>query len=183
MLETKAGRLRAWRAGAGNLVGVDMGSVRLKWQDIPLSHENNDIYLSLSAGPLQNPVTVNVGNPHAVFFVEDTAAVDLALWGPQIENHVFFPERTNVEAAQVIDKSRIRMRVWERGAGITRACGTGACAVAVAGALTGRTGRQVTVELDGGTLDIFWQEGDNHVLMTGPVAEVYRGVVADAFLS
>jgi diaminopimelate epimerase len=175
ILETKAARLRAKMAG--NKVTVDMGNVYLKWQEIPLSHEENTDSLNFSEGGLVQPVAVNVGNPHAVFFVPDAARIALETVGPKIERHSLFPERINVEVAQVLSPSKIRMRVWERGAGITRACGTGACAVAVAGVRRGLTGRKVTVELDGGSLDIEWRESDNHVLMTGDAEEVYTGQI------
>ena len=115
---------------------------------------------------------MNVGNPHAVFFVDDAAAIDLATLGPKLEHHPLFPERTNVEAVQVLDRGHLRMRVWERGAGITRACGTGACASAVAAVRRGLTDRNVTVSLDGGDLQIEWRD-DGHVIMTGPVAETF----------
>lgn len=175
VLETRAGKLRA--KTAGHQVTVDMGMAYLKWQEIPLSHEENTLSLSISAGVLKQPVAVNIGNPHAVFFVSDVAKVALEADGPKIERHPLFPERTNVEVAQVISPSKIRMRVWERGVGITQACGTGACAVAVAGVRRGLTNRKVTVVLDGGELEIEWRESDGHVLMTGDVAEVYRGEV------
>jgi diaminopimelate epimerase len=115
-----------------------------------------------------------------VFFLQQSAleTVPLEKLGPKVENHNLFPEKTNVEIAHVENKSRIRMRVWERGVGITRACGTGACAVAIAGVRRGLTSRKATVVLDGGELDIEWRESDNHVLMTGAVAEVYRGELA-----
>lgn len=176
VLETKAAKLRAWMTG--DKVTVDMGNVYLKWQEIPLSHQENTDNLNLSEGILKSPVAVNVGNPHAVFFVEDTAKVALETVGPKIERHPLFPEKVNVEVAQVLSPTQIRMRVWERGVGITQACGTGACAVAVAGVRRGLTGRKVTVVLDGGTLDIEWRMSDNHVLMTGDAAMVYRGNIS-----
>lgn len=173
VLETKAARLKAKMSG--DKVTVDMGIVNLEWQQIPLSREENTLYLVLSVGGLKQPVAVNVGNPHAVFFVENAAAIDLETLGPKIEHDPLFPERTNVEVAQVLSPTKIRMRVWERGVGITQACGTGACAAAVAGVRRGLTERKVVVELDGGELEIEWRESDGHVLMTGDVAEVYRG--------
>lgn len=175
VLETVAGHLTAVRAG--NDIRIDMGLVYLDWKDIPLSHDLNTLSLPVSWGDLNSPVAVNVGNPHAVFFVPDIHHVKIDVAGPKIENHSFFPKRTNVEFAQVLSRGEIRMRVWERGAGITRACGTGACAVAVAGVRRELTDRKVKIILDGGTLDIEWRESDNHVLMTGPVAEVYRGEI------
>lgn len=178
-LETRAARLETSRAG--DRVTVDMGNVYLEWQQIPLRFEEDTLSLMIEEGVLKRPVAVNVGNPHAVFFLQQSAleTVPLEKLGPKVENHNLFPEKTNVEIAHVENKSRIRMRVWERGVGITRACGTGACAVAIAGVRRGLTSRKATVVLDGGELDIEWRESDNHVLMTGAVAEVYRGELAD----
>jgi diaminopimelate epimerase len=161
----------------GDKVTVDMGPANLKWQEIPLSHEEPVNFLPINVGELKQPSAVNVGNPHAVFFVKEVSKVPLETLGPQIEHHSLFPERTNVEVAEILPSSKIRMRVWERGVGITQACGTGACAVAVAGVRRGLTGRQVTVVLDGGELDIEWRESDNHVLLTGDAVEVYRGEI------
>jgi diaminopimelate epimerase len=177
VMETKAARLKAHMTG-GKVV-VDMGNVNLKWQDIPLSHEENTLLLPIYEGSLKGPAAVNIGNPHAVFFVEDVTQIDLEKIGSKIEHHSLFPERINVEIAEVISPTQMRMRVWERGVGITQACGTGACAAAVAGVRRGLTERKVTVLLDGGTLDIEWRESDNHVLMTGDAVEVYRGEITD----
>lgn len=174
-LETKAGKLQAWRAGGK--IAVDMGPARLEWQDIPLNAPQDTLSLPLTEGGLKNPVAVSMGNPHAVFFVDKAEAVPLEALGPKIEHHPLFPERANVEVAEVLAKDKIRMRVWERGAGITQACGTGACAVAVAGVRRNLTGRKVAVILDGGTLEIEWRESDGHVLMTGEVATSYKGEV------
>jgi len=176
ILETKADKLRATKA-EGIKITVDMGSVNLKWQQIPLSHEEQTESIPVNEGVLKTAVGVNVGNPHAVFFVDDVTQVPLETVGPKVEHHSLFPERTNVEVAQVLAPDKIRMRVWERGAGITQACGTGACAVAIAGVRRGLTNRKATVVLDGGTLDIEWRESDNHVLMTGDAVEVFRGTV------
>jgi diaminopimelate epimerase len=177
ILETKAGRLEGARRGEG--VTVDMGKVYLEWKEIPLSRQEDTISLSVEEGVLRHPVAVNVGNPHAVFFVQhnDIEKLPLETLGPRVENHPLFPEKVNVEIAHVIDPDTIRMRVWERGVGITQACGTGACAVAVAGVRRGLTQRRVNVVLDGGALEIEWRESDGHVLMTGAVAEVYRGEI------
>jgi len=178
VLETKAARLDAV-IKKNNKVSVDMGPVYLDWKDIPLSQEEDTLSLSVQEGVLKHPVGVNVGNPHAVFFLQhaDIETVPLDRLGPKVENHPLFPEKVNVEIAHVINHGKIRMRVWERGVGITEACGTGACAVAVAGVRRGLTSRKVTVILDGGELEIEWRESDNHVIMTGPVTEVYRGEV------
>jgi diaminopimelate epimerase len=172
-IETAAGLLGAQAAGAGR-VTVDMGAARLAWDEIPLAREQDTLHLELAREALRDPVAVNMGNPHAVFFVEDAAAVDLARLGPELEHDPLFPERANIDIAQVTGPDRLRLRVCERGAGITRACGTGACAAAVAAARRGLTGRRVTVTLDGGPLDIEWRE-DGHVLMTGPVATAFVG--------
>lgn len=180
VVQTVAGYLHARRAGAGR-VCVDMGKAHLEWQNIPLNQEQDTLSLAINEGMLKNPVAVNVGNPHAVFFVQQLEDVPLEKLGPVIENHTMFPEKTNVEVVRVDSRAAVTMRVWERGVGITRACGTGACAVAVAAARRGFTGRKVAVTLEGGILDIEWRESDDHVLMTGDVAEVYSGTLADGF--
>jgi diaminopimelate epimerase len=157
---------------------VDMGLVNMDWQRIPLSQPCDTLHVPFAMGGLSDPVAVNVGNPHVVFFVPDIDQIDLARLGPQIEHAPLFPERVNVEIAQVINSSTIKMSVWERGAGLTLACGTGACATAIAAIRRGLVPRGVIeVVQTGGSLFIDWRESDNHVLMTGPVAEVYRGEV------
>jgi diaminopimelate epimerase len=173
VIETVAGLLDAESRG-DRMVAVDMGPARLDWRDLPLARPADTLHLPVQAGPLADPVGVSMGNPHAVFFVDDVDALDLAALGPGLEHHALFPERANIEIAQVLRPGRIRMRVWERGAGITRACGTGACAVAVAAARRGLSGREAEVVLDGGTLSIQWLP-DDHVLMTGPVAVSFAG--------
>ncbi len=175
VIETAAGLLDA-EATTDGLIGVDMGRISFDWRDIPLAEPVDPLNLPVEAGPLRNGVAVNVGNPHAVFFVENVERVPLEHVGPLIERHPLFPERTNVEAAEVRGRDRLRLRVWERGAGLTRACGTGACAAAVAAAKRGLTDRAVTVELDGGVLRIEWLR-DNHVRMTGPVATAFTGLL------
>ncbi len=174
-IETHAGLLSAQSAGE-NRITVDMGPARLEWDQIPLAKDIDTLHLPVSAGRLSDPVGVGMGNPHAVFFVLDAEAVPLSELGPKLEHDPLFPERCNIEAAQVLDDGRIRMRVWERGAGITLACGTGACATLVAAARRGLTGRKADVILDGGTLTIEWLE-NGHVLMTGPVALAFSGVL------
>ena len=174
VIKTETGLVKASRAGAGQ-VCVDMGQPRFAWAGIPLAQEMDTLSLDYEKNGLSQPCAVNMGNPHAVFFVEDVAAVDLETIGPVIETDSLFPERINVEVVQVLSKNRLRMRVWERGAGITRSCGTGACAAAVAANRRGLTGRKVSVVLDGGELDIDWNEKDDHVLMTGAVVTVYKG--------
>ncbi len=175
VIETTAGLLNA-EAADGGLISVDMGRVRFDWRDIPLAEAADTLHLGIEAGPLRDPVAVNVGNPHAVFFVEDAECAPIELFGPVIERHPLFPERTNVEAAQVLARDRIRLRVWERGVGLTRACGTGACAAAVAAGRRGLADRKVTVMLDGGSLRIEWLPND-HVLMIGPAATSFTGVL------
>lgn len=176
-IQTLAGILVAEAAEDGE-VAVDMGMARLEWQEIPLNNENKTENIDTGIASLPTAVGVNMGNPHAVFFVEDAEAVDLGQYGPRVENHELFPEKTNVEFVHVMAPGRLRMRVWERGVGITPACGSGACAAAVA-AIRRRlvAGRRVEVQLDGGDLTIEWRD-DNHVIMTGPWAEVYRGEIA-----
>lgn len=172
-IETAAGLLKVTATDDGQFT-VNMGKVRLDWQEIPLTKACNTLHLNIKAGVLNDAVAVNIGNPHCVFFVEEVEAVDLAELGPEIENAALFPERTNVEVATVIDEHHIRMRVWERGVGITPACGSGACATLVAANLRNLTGRKVTVSLDGGNLMIEWLESGD-ILMTGPVSVSFSG--------
>ena len=176
VLETFGGRLEATVAGAG-LYTVDMGPARLDWRDIPLAHEADTLRLDVALGPLDDPVAVGMGNPHCIFFVDDAEDIELATFGPQLEHHPLFPERTNVEVAAVTGPDRIRLRVWERGAGITRACGSGACAAAVAAHGRGLTGRNVTVDMDGGPLSVDWR-ANGHVILAGPVAVSFHGETA-----
>jgi diaminopimelate epimerase len=173
VIETAAGLLDAERADRGR-ISVDMGEARLDWRDIPLAEPHDTNHLPLALGPLKDPVAVSMGNPHAVFFVDGAEAVDLKTLGPTLEHHKMFPERANIGVAQVLGRDRIRLRVWERGAGITLACGTGACAALVAAARRGLTDRKATVIVDGGELEIEWLK-DGHVLMTGPVAVSFTG--------
>jgi diaminopimelate epimerase len=181
VIQTRAGLLDAERRADG-LVSVDMGPARLDWRDIPLSEAIDTLHLPLALGELSDPVGVGMGNPHAVFFVPDVMKVDVATLGPVLEHHPLFPERANIEFAQILSPERIRMRVWERGAGITLACGTGACATVVAAARRGLAGRRAEVILDGGTLDIEWQK-DGHVMMTGPVSIAFSGRLDPSLLS
>ncbi len=185
VIETLGGLLHA-RAAANGRVSVDMGAPKLGWDEIPVAHEMDTLRLELTLGPasapvLSDPVGVNMGNPHAVFFVEDAKAIDLATVGPMLERHPLFPERANISVAEVLSPDAIRLRVWERGAGITQACGSGACATAVAAARRGLTERRVRIRLDGGELAIDWR-ADGHVDMTGPVATSYTGVLDPSLL-
>jgi diaminopimelate epimerase len=175
-LVTARGGLRAERAADGR-VWVNMGLPQLDWQQVPLAREVDHLHLPLPG----DPVGIGMGNPHCVHFVEDAEAVDLARIGPAIEHDPLFPQRTNVEYAQLISPCRVRMRVWERGAGITLACGSGACAVAVAAHLRGMTGPHVALEVDGGTLEVDWR--DDGVWLTGPVARVFDGVLTPAYIA
>jgi len=180
-IQTAAGLLEA-EGLDGGMVAVDMGRPGLEWRDIPLAAPEDTLHLELSAGPLRDPVAVSMGNPHCVFFVEDADAVDLPRLGPGLERHRLFPERANIGIAEIRDRGTIRLRVWERGAGITQACGTGACAALVAAARRDLTARRAAVELDGGRLEIEWR-GDDHVLMTGPVAISFTGSFDDGALA
>jgi len=186
VLETAAGLLTARHAGnansQGDLYTVDMGPARDGWQDIPLASECDTDHLPLARGPLSDPVGVNVGNPHAVFFVADAEAIALDQLGPELEHDPLFPERANIGVAQIIDTGALRLRVWERGVGLTQACGTGACAAAVAAHRRGLTGRQVQVRLDGGDLDIEWL-ANGHVAMTGPASVSFTGAFDDTLLA
>jgi diaminopimelate epimerase len=173
IIETVAGLL-ATELLPDHSVAVDMGPARTGWRDIPLVREMDTDRVDLALGPLATPVCTNIGNPHATFFVADAEAIDLAALGPRLEHDPLFPQRANIGVATVLDRDRIRLRVWERGVGITRACGTGACAALVAGHRRGLTGRRASVALDGGTLDISWRE-DGHVIMTGPAALAFEG--------
>lgn len=167
-IETPAGILYAERAGA-KVVTVDMGSPLLRWEEIPLARAMDTARLEFSAGGLAAPGAVNMGNPHVVFFVENAEAAPAASLGPQVEHDPLFPERVNVGFAEVRAPDTIRLRVWERGAGLTKACGTGASAAVVAAHRQGRANRAVTVLVDGGSLEIEWRAGDDRVLMTGPI--------------
>ena len=177
-IDTASGPLSVTRAPYG-LVTVDMGPARAAWRDIPLAREMDTLHLDLAldAGGgkgLSHAVGVNMGNPHAVFFVDDADAFDLGRIGPVLERDPLFPERANITLAQVISRDSVRARVWERGAGMTAACGSAACATLVAAARRGLTERRGTVRLTGGSLHIEWR-GDGHVLMTGPVATSFTG--------
>jgi diaminopimelate epimerase len=182
VLETRAGLLPTRRVGDAAFT-VDMGPPRLRWDEIPLRDPFQDTRsIELQIGPidapiLHTPAVVNMGNPHAVFFVDDPDAYELERIGPLLENHPIFPERANISLARVLDPAHIRLRVWERGAGLTRACGSAACAALVAAARKRLTGRRATVTLPGGDLLVEWRESDGHVLMTGPVEVEHDGIL------
>ena len=181
-MATKGGLIEARDAGNG-CIAIDMGVPRFGWQDIPLAEEIHDTRaIELQIGPIDAPIlhspsAVNVGNPHAIFWVDEPDAFNLEKIGPLIENHPMFPARANISLAKVVDRTTIRARVWERGAGATRACGTAACAMAVAAARKGLTERAVTVHLPGGALEIVWRETDDHIVMTGPAEFEFAGEI------
>jgi diaminopimelate epimerase len=180
MLETAAGVIAARAAGKDG-VAVDMGEPRWGWRDIPLARDCNTDHLPLALGPLTDGIATSMGNPHATFFVADVGAVDIAALGRQLERDKLFPQRANIGVAQVLGRDKIRLRVWERGAGLTPACGTGACAALVAATRRGLTGRTAEIIADGGVLTIEWRP-DNHVIMTGPVAVSFTGTIDPSLL-
>ena len=179
--QTRAGLINCWQGPSPDLFTVDMGAPKFGWQDIPLAEEFRDTrYIELQIGPIDNPIlhspsVASMGNPHAIFWVDDIHAYDLERFGPLLENHPIFPERANITLAHIVDRDHIVMRTWERGAGLTRACGSAACATAVSAARLKRTGRTVHMTLPGGELGIEWRESDDHVLMTGPATFEYEG--------
>lgn len=179
-LETKAGILDCAR-GADGLVTVDMGPARLGWRDIPLAEDRDTLHLGIGEGPVKDPVGVSMGNPHAVFFVPKADEVPIETIGPKLERHRLFPERANIGFAEPRGRDTIRLRVWERGAGLTLACGSGACAALVAAVRRGLTERKATLLLDGGTLVVEWLE-NGRVLMTGPTAEICAGTLDASLL-
>ena len=180
-LETTAGLLSCWKGDRPLISTVDMGKPRFAWNEIPLAKKFEDTrVIDLRIGPIEEPIlhspsVVSMGNPHAIFWVDDVASYDLRKIGPLVENHPIFPERANVSLAQVASREHLVIRTWERGAGLTKACGSAACAAAVAAARLGLVGRALTVALPGGELRIEWRTADDHVLMTGPVAFEYEG--------
>jgi diaminopimelate epimerase len=179
--ETKAGLVNCWKTEDAARFTVDMGKPRFNWNEIPLAEEFRDTRgIELQIGPIDKPIlhtpsAVNMGNPHAVFWVDDPYAFDLAKFGPLLENHPIFPERANITLAAIKARDHIVMRTWERGAGLTKACGSAACATAVAAARLKRADRKVRLTLPGGDLFIEWRESDDHVLMTGPVEFEFEG--------
>lgn len=176
VLTTERGDLAARDAGNG-LTAVNMGSPLLDWQDIPLAQDVNTLALPIEGAP----VATGMGNPHCTFFVDAVDAVDLHQFGPVHENHPLFPERTNVQIVELVDRNHLRMRVWERGTGITLASGSSSCAAAVAAVRRGLTGHQVVIDLDGGRIEIDWAE--DGVWMTGPTAHVFSGTLTAEFLA
>jgi diaminopimelate epimerase len=181
-IETNAGLLRAFDTGKPESITVDMGEPRFQWNEIPLAEEFRDTRaIELQIGPIDAPIlhspsVVSMGNPHAIFWVDDVDQYDLGRFGPLLENHPIFPERANISLAHVTSPRTIKVRTWERGVGLTLACGTAACAAAVAAMRKKLTERNVVVTVPGGPLSVEWRD-DNHVLMTGPVATDFEGVI------
>lgn len=187
-VETVAGHLFA--DVDGDMASVDMGRPRFGWDEIPLAEEFADTTgIELQIGPIDAPVlhtpsVANIGNPHAVFWVKnDPDTYDLHLFGPLLENHPIFPERANISIAQIVGEDHIKLRTWERGAGLTRACGTAACAAAVCAARKELTGRSVRMDLPGGTLRIDWRDADDHIIMTGPWSRDDQGFLPETLVT
>lgn len=174
VIETAGGRIEGTATADG--ASIDMGVPRFGWDEIPLAYPMDTLHMPVGWESLESPVAVNVGNPHVVFFVADTETTEIARLGPIIEHDPLFPERVNVNVAAIVSRRHIRLRVWERGVGLTRACGTGACATAVAAMRRGLVDREVTVTLPGGDLSIAWRD-DGHILMTGPAATAFTGEI------
>jgi diaminopimelate epimerase len=173
-IETRGGLLTTW--AEGSLVAVDMGAPKLDWRDIPLAEPMDTACLNLDLEVrLHNPGAVNMGNPHVVFFVDELDDNLVQTWGPRVENHPLFPHKTNVGFAKVLTPNLMRLKVWERGVGQTRACGSGACAAVVAGARRNLVRRDVRVQKDGGDLLMHWRVTDDHVIMTGPAELEFLG--------
>lgn len=177
-IETRTGLLVGVRAEDGGIT-VNMGEPKWDWRDIPLSESRNTLHLGLSCGLMMDPVAISMGNPHAVFFVRDLAHIKMGEWGPKLEHDPLFPQRANISAVQIIKPDHVKMVVWERGAGLTLACGSAACAAVVAGVRRELLERKVTVDLPGGQLLIEWQEGggNGEIMMTGPIAYVFEGEI------
>ena len=185
-VQTISGLLESQKTGTGAnglpVISVDMGPAGLDWRDIPVARACDTKHMPVGAGPLQDPVGTSMGNPHATFFVDDLDAIPLATLGPMLEHDAFFPERANVGVAQLVGPGRIKLRVWERGAGLTLACGSGACAAVVAASRRGLVDRKADVLLQEGTLTIEWLR-DGHVLMTGGIALAFKGELDRSLLS
>ena len=175
-LETQAGQLSCKRI-EGSRICADMGEPKFAWQDIPLSEPRDTLNLGISLGELFDPVAVSMGNPHAIFIVSDVDKIRVPKIGPVLENYPLFPERANISFAQPINNHHVKLKVWERGVGVTLACGTAACATLVGLHRRGVVGRKAAIELPGGTLDVEWDEKTNHVLMTGAVTLSFSGII------
>lgn len=182
VIATDAGLLPA-RVNPDGIATVEMGVPHLDWAAIPLAEARDTLHLGIEAGPLADPVGVGMGNPHAVFFVPDVDAIDIARLGPELERHPLFPERANIGVAQVLASDAIRLRVWERGAGLTLACGSGACAALVAAVRRGLVDGTAELHLDGGRLNVGWPGEGQPVLMTGPYATSFEGRIDPALFA
>jgi len=180
IIETVAGLLKGAAASNGNVV-IDMGLPKVQWQEIPLSQAEDTLHVTMSAGPLSDPVAVNMGNPHMVFFVDDADSVDLEKWGPILEHDPLLPSKANISVASPMADGHFRLRVWERGVGITLACGSAACATIVAATMRGLSNGEAQLFLNGGPLHMKWNEGGS-VFMGGPVAFSFDGVLSQDLL-
>jgi diaminopimelate epimerase len=184
-VQTIAGLLDSQKAGQGAnglpVISVDMGPALLDWRDIPVRKACDTNHMPVGLGPLQDAVGTNMGNPHATFFVDETASIPLADLGPKLEHDPFFPERANIGVASLLGPGKLRLRVWERGTGLTLACGSGACAAVVAANRRGLVDRKAEVVLDGGALEVEWLR-DGHVMMTGGVALAFKGELDGSLL-
>jgi diaminopimelate epimerase len=177
-IRTEAGLLQCEILGPG-LVEADMGAPRLDWGDIPLAHAADTLHLKLAFGPVEDAAACSMGNPHATFFVETLSHLNIETIGPILEKSRIFPERANIGFAVIESGARIRLRVWERGAGLTLACGSGACAALVNAHRRGLIGRTAQIILDGGELTVTWREADSHILMRGPALTAFAGIIPD----
>src|ERR1700738_60485 len=182
IVQTISGLLDSQKTGMGAnglpVIAVDMGLARLDWREIPVVKACDTNHLPVGLGPLQDPVGTSMGNPHATFF-DDLDSIPIAELGPQLEHHSFFPDRANIGVAQMVGENKLRLKVWERGAGLTLACGSGACAAGVAAARRGLAGRRVEVIVEHGTLVIEWMR-DDHVMMTGGISLAYKGELPES---
>lgn len=169
--------------GENGLISVEFGAPKLDWQAIPLAEERDTLSVSFGEAHALDACCVNVGNPHAVFFVPDVMSIPLNEIGPKLEHDPVFPQRCNIEFAQILDPEHIRMRVWERGTGITQACGSGACATLVAAVRRGLTQRKATIQLDGGDLMVEWRESDGHVILSGGATTSFTGTLSEDLVS
>ncbi len=181
-IRTNAGMLLCSRAAEPGMITADMGAPKLRWDQIPIAEEMDTRQIELQIGPIDDPIlhspgVVNVGNPHCIFWVDDVETYDLENIGPMLEHHPVFPQRANISLAHVISPEDITLKVWERGVGLTKACGSAACAVVVAASRKGLTQRKATVHLPGGDLIIEWRENDDHILMSGPYEYEFDGTL------
>lgn len=176
VIQTGAGLLKVWKESDNN-IAVDFGAPSFMWEDIPLAREIDTLHVPLS-DDLPDACCVSFGNPHAVIFVPEVESVPLATLGPKLETNPLFPDRANIEFVEIRDHAHIRVRVWERGTGVTQACGSGACATLVAAVRRGLTDRRATIHLDGGDLEVEWLAEDNHVIQIGPAVTSFRGTLA-----